>query len=347
MGSDSGLDVFQIPQHRKALFVSGNNKKLQMQKLFIIFFVLTCLSCSGQKTEKVIVFHEDPFDLYANFDKDSTTLFYEVIIPSAKPVGVLVILGGTYDLIPDIKKQITLHTLAAKKNLLIIFPSINYGTTKSFAEYHFLDTIFQQVVKKYKVPKDKFVIGGFSGGGMLALSYAERANKFKDSTYIVPKAVFGVDPPVDYAHLWDHCVNDIERNVSDMAVQESKAIMEEYIREFGGSPKEHPENYIEYSIYSHSEKDGGNAKYLINTPVLIYTEPDVMWQLKNRQRDFYDMNCLDQSAMINFLQLHANKNSELITTHNKGRRLDGRRHPHSWSIMDSQQCLNWIMKQLE
>jgi len=317
-----------------------------MPKLFTIFFALICLTSAGQKTEKVIIFHEDPFDLNANIDKDSTTLFYEKMIPSGKPIGVLVILGGTFDLIPDIKKQITLHSLAVQKNLLVIFPSINYGTNKLFPEYKFLDTIFKQIVNQYKIPKDKFVIGGFSGGGMLALRYTERANKFKDSSYIIPRAVFGVDPPVDYAHLWDHCVNDVERNVSDMAVRESKSIMEEYRKEFGGSPQEHPENYVEYSIYSHSEKDGGNAKYLINTPVLIYTEPDVMWQLNYRQRDFYDMNCLDQSAMINFLRLHGNKNSELITTYNKGKRLDGKKHPHSWSIMNSQQCLSWIMKQL-
>ena len=317
-----------------------------MHKLSIVFLILTCLKCVGQKTEKVIVFHEDHYDLNANIDKDSTTLFYEKIIPSTKPVGVLVILGGTYDLIPDIKKQITLHTLAVQKNLLVVFPSINYGTNKLFPEYEFLDTIFKQIVRQYKIPKDKFVIGGFSGGGMLALRYTERANKFKDSSYIIPRAVFGVDPPVDYAHLWDHCVNDVDRNVSNMAVQESKSIMEEYRREFGGSPQEHLENYVEYSIYSHSEKDGGNAKYLINTPVLIYTEPDVMWQLKNRQRDFYDMNCVDQSAMINFLQLHGNRNAELITTNNKGKRLDGKKHPHSWSIMDSQQCLTWLIKQL-
>lgn len=131
-----------------------------------------------------------------------------------------------------------------------------------------------------------------------------------------------------------------------MAIRESKSILEEYKIEFGGSPKEKPENYVEYSIYSNSEKDGGNAKYLINTPVLIYTEPDIMWQLKYRQRDLYDMNCLDQSAMINFLQLHGNKSAQIITTYQKGRRLDGTRHPHSWSIMDSRECLSWIMEQL-
>ncbi len=59
-----------------------------------------------------MVAHEDPFDLYANFDKDSTTLFYEKLVPKSKPVGVLVILPGTGERIEDIKKQITLHSLA-------------------------------------------------------------------------------------------------------------------------------------------------------------------------------------------------------------------------------------------
>lgn len=318
-----------------------------MQKIFTSLLISLSLSCHGQHIERVVVAHEDPFDLYANFDKDSTTLFYDKLVPKNKPVGVLVILPGSGERLDDVRKQITLHRLAVQKNLLVIFPSINWGTNRHFAEHQFLDTIFRQIVQQYKVSKDKFVIGGFSGGGMIALTYTEKANKYNDSTFIKPKAVFGVDPPVDYAHLWNHCKKDIERNFSEPAVQESKWIMDSYIKEFGGSPEDYPENYIRYSIYSYSEKDGGNAKYLKNTPVLLYTEPDVLWQMQNRHRDYYDMNCVDIAAMINFLQLQGNKDAQLVTTNNKGRRLDGTRHPHSWSIMDSQQCLNWILRQLD
>ena len=296
--------------------------------------------------ERVIVAHEDPYDLYANIDKDSTTLFYDKLVPKNKPVGVLVILPGSGERIDDVKKQITLHTLAVQKNLLVIFPSINWGTNKHIPEHRFLETIFKQVVKQYKIPKNKFVIGGFSGGGMVALTYTEKANKYIDSTFIIPKAVFGVDPPLDYAHLWNHCKNDIERNFSEPAIQEGKWIMESYTRDFGGSPEEFSKNYIKYSIFSYNEKDGGNAKYLKTTPVLLFTEPDVLWQMQNRHRDYYDMNCVDIAAMINFLQLHGNKNAELVVTNNKGRRLNGMRHPHSWSIMNSQRCLDWILKQL-
>jgi pimeloyl-ACP methyl ester carboxylesterase len=291
--------------------------------------------------------HEDPFDLHASYGKDSAILFYEKLVPKGKPEGVLVILPGGGESVEEVKKQISLHKLAVQNNLLVLLPCINWGTSTREPENKFLDTMFQQVIDQYRVPKDKFVLGGFSNGGMISLTYAEKANREKGSTVIIPKAVFGVDPPLDYAHLWNHCVKDIERNVSEVAVTESKWIMASYTKDFGGSPEDFRENYVKYSIYSYNEKDGGNAKYLLNTPVLLYTEPDIMWQMKNRSRDYYDLNCVDIAAMINFLNLKGNKDAELVVTNNKGKRLNGNRHPHSWSIMDSEQCMNWILKQLK
>jgi pimeloyl-ACP methyl ester carboxylesterase len=317
-----------------------------ISKFLITTFVCISFSCYSQKTERVIVATQDPYDLYASMGKDSTTLFYEKMIPANKPVGVIVILPGTFESIDDIKKQISLHKLAIERNFIVLFPAINFGTTKGYADRKFLDTIFEQVVSQYNVPKEKFILGGFSGGAMLALTYAEKANESADSTFLRPAAIFGVDPPLDYAHLWNHCVHDIERNVSKVAVDESKIIMEEYKREFGGSPVEFPETYTRHSIFSYGEKDGGNARYLIKTPVLLYTEPDIKWQMQNRQRDYYDLNCVDIAAMINFLQIKGNKNAELVVTNNKGKRLNGMRHPHSWSIMDSSYCMAWILKQV-
>lgn len=317
-----------------------------MRLLTICIFVVCSLLCYGQRTSKVILFTEDPHDLYANIDKDSTTLFYELVHPNTKPMGALIILPGSGETIADVKQQIKLHQLAAQKGLLVIFPSINWGTNKHNAEHQFLDTIFKKVVKDYHIPKDRFIIGGFSGGGMVALTYTQKANRSPNSTYIKPRAVFGIDPPLDYEHLWNHCKKDIERNVSPAAVSEGKWIMDSYTQEFGGPPEQYRQNYIRYSIFSYSEKDGGNAKYLINTPVLLYTEPDIEWQMKNRQRDYYDLNCVDIAAMINLLQIKGNKNAVLKVTANKGVRMNGQRHPHSWSIMDPQECLRWILTQL-
>lgn len=318
-----------------------------MQKILLAALLLIGFNCFGQKTERFVIAHEDPFDLHATFGKDSTTLFYEKLVPKGRPEGVLVILPGGGESVEDVKKQISLHTLAVQKNLLVLIPCLNWGTTKREPEIQFLDTMFKQVIETHQVPKDKVVMGGFSNGGMIALTYAQKANREKGSTLIIPKAVFGVDPPLDYAHLWNHCVKDIERNVSEVAVAEGKWIIDSYTKDFGGSPEAFRENYVKHSIFSYSEKDGGNAKYLVNTPVLLYTEPDIRWQMENRRRDYYDLNCVDIAAMINFLQIQGNKDAEMVVTTNKGIRLNGARHPHSWSIMDSQHALNWILKQLK
>ncbi len=59
------------------------------------------------------------------------------------------------------------------------------------------------------------------------------------------------------------------------------------------------------------------------------------------------MNALDQSAMINYLRRLGNKDAEFINAFGKGYRLDGTRHPHSWSIVDAANCINWIKKIVE
>ncbi|MHA6280835.1 alpha/beta hydrolase family protein [Salinimicrobium sp. CAU 1759] len=296
--------------------------------------------------KKVVVSKEDPHGLY-NFEPTNTeSLFYIKIVPNAKPVGCLVILPSTGELVESVMNQITLHELAVQQDLLVIFPSVNWSSAKFTDAHEFLDTVFKMVVEEYEIPKDKFVLGGLSLGGMISLTYAEKANREKGSTFIDPKAVFALDPPLDFAHLYHQAERDVERNFSEAAVSEGKWLMEMYETEFGGTPEEVPAEYIKYSIYSHSEEDGGNAKYLIGTPVKIYTEPAIEWQIKNRQRDLYDLNATDISAMINLLQRKGNNHAEIIVTHGKGIRPDGTKHPHSWSIMDSRECLSWAMEHL-
>lgn len=317
------------------------------QNTILAFLILFSSLALGQKVEKIIVFKQDTYKLYNHYGQtDTSTLFYLKLVPKVKPIGCLVILPASGELVEDVMKQISLHKLAVEKGFLVIFPSLNWGTNTFIEEHKFLDTVFKQVVDKYKIPKDKFILGGLSGGGMISLSYTEKANRDSNSTFIVPKAVFALDPPLDYTHLYNHAKKDVERNFSEIAVNEGNWLMNGFIKEFGGTPGEVPSTYIKYSIYSHSEKDGGNAKYLLKTPLRIYVEPGIEWQIKNRHRDLYDSNCLDTTALINYLQINGNKKADIVVTHDKGVRLDGTKHPHSWSIMNSPDCLTWILKQL-
>lgn len=42
-----------------------------------------------------------------------------------------------------------------------------------------------------------------------------------------------------------------------------------------------------------------------------------------------------------------NENAKVIVSQGKGVRLDGTKNPHSWSIMNSEVYLNWIIETID
>jgi len=82
-------------------------------------------------------------------------------------------------------------------------------------------------------------------------------------------------------------------------------------------------------------------------PIRMYTDLDVDWLMNERQRDLNDWNGNDIIAMINALKIMGNPNAHVNVTMGKGIRLDGRKHPHSWSIMDNNDCMDWILSLMQ
>lgn len=302
--------------------------------------------CAGQEFEKVLISEQDTSNLYIN-DNDSTELYYLKLVPNSNPIGAVVILPSGGETIQDLLKQIEIPNLAYDNNILTIIPSVNWGTENRAAEIEFLDKIFKEVIKKHRVPKENFVLGGLSNGGIISLTYAEISKKEKNSTFLVPKGVFGLDVPLDKAHMYEYCVREINRNFSEIGANEARWIMNKFNKTYGGSPEEFPKRYIEASIYSYGAENGGNAQYLKDIPIRMYTDLDVEWLINERGRDLYDWNGTDIVAMINDLKLMGNQDANVIITMGKGVRLDGRKHPHSWSIMDNRDCMNWILELFE
>jgi hypothetical protein len=111
------------------------------------------------------------------------------------------------------------------------------------------------------------------------------------------------------------------------------------------NPKADPAFFWNISPYSQSDSEHRSLKTLLTIPVRIYNEPDINWYIDNRRIDFYCINSLDGSAIINWLKSLGNSNAELMITTNKGYRISQKiRHPHSWSIVDGQELLGWITK---
>jgi hypothetical protein len=88
-------------------------------------------------------------------------------------------------------------------------------------------------------------------------------------------------------------------------------------------------------------------KVLINTPIMLISEPDIQWWFSQRGYDYSYINITDQAAMISELRKLGNDKAVLVTTTNKGyRKPNNNRHPHSWSIADPEQVVNWLQKKM-
>lgn len=317
-----------------------------MKNTIAILLLFNLFSLKAQKFEKITISNSDPYGLYIN-DDDSTELFYYKYVPKKSIKGVLVILPSGGEIIENTLKQITLHKLAYQKGQLVIIPSINWGTDSREAEFNILTKIFKEVVETHKISKDKFIIGGLSSGAILSLTYTEKAVKNPEQFYLIPKGIFALDAPLDKARFYKYCEREIEKNIYQPAVDEAKWIKGQCDSIYGGSPEKFPEKYIENSIYSFGAKDGGNAKYLKNTPLLMFTDLDTEWLINQRHRDLNDWNGIDIISMVNQLKILGNNNAKVIVSQGKGFKLDGTKNPHSWSIMDSKVCLDWILSLLE
>ena len=331
-----------------------------MRTLTNILILLISVSVFGQTTseinlnetilenlDKISIDIVDKTYLYVN-DEDSNELFYYALKPKGKIKGTLILLPPTAERAEDvINNNAKLSELAFDKGILLIIPSINYNLYLDETTMAFLNTTFNKAISKYQAPKDKIVIGGFSLGAMNAIRYVEISKENPDLTSIQPIAVYGIDPPLDWVRLYNSFLRTKKLNFSEPAVNESTVYLDKLEKQFGGSPEKVPNVYIKNSMYSRTEKNGGNAKFLIDTAIRIYADPDIEWYLKERQRDLYDISVLNQTAMINQLQIMGNENAELITALGKGFRANGMRQPHSWSIAEPNELMDWIIDKLE
>jgi hypothetical protein len=274
-------------------------------------------------------------------------------VPAESPTSLLVLLpagdihsysensGYTPSTLP---KMLTTNGVVT----LIVAPRPGLGASVGLyagdAVLEELDGLITYVRGKFKIPAGRVAIGGFSAGGIGAVRYTQFCQRSEHKAN-GPVAVFAVDSPLDYERWFIACELHLKRlALAGLDLAEDRAAVDELRKEFGGSPTEAAEAYRRQSPVSTLVADGGNARLLKDTPIRLYIEPDIKWRLENWNRDVYSSNIPDATALINILRLVGNKDAELITTSEKGRRPDGTRNPHSWSIVDEPGLAEWLKK---
>lgn len=293
--------------------------------------------------KKEIVRSNDSNNLYVG-DGENKQLFYQAIVPKNPIKGVVVLLPGTWETTEHVWNSMAEFSyLAYNQNLAVLVLSINQRLTLTDEIVSMMNAMCENAISKFRLPKSNFVFGGFSMGGILSLRYAEMAVSDSTKARVKPKAVFSCDGPNDLKHIYANFQRKKDKNPGMNEPKYGIAELELYCN---GTPSSNPLMYEYYSPYSHDKPDGGNAKFLLNMPVRIYADVDPVWWMQNRHVDMYDLNALDQTALIQLLNDRGNAKAEFINSYQRGIRIEGNRHPHSWSIVEPKSCVDWVLKNL-
>ncbi len=282
------------------------------------------------------------------FNEKEADDYYILLRPnSAEIKGVLVLLPGFGEEPEAIFPESKLFNVSYNNGIITMAIA---GGQKLYADESVVDKLnrgIAHLLRKYpNLNKNNFVIGGFSAGGTLSLRYTEYCHQNPSQFPILPKGVFAVDSPIDLFSIWDYFQHEIEKNYSKPGMDEAKFVTEIMRKEIG-TPTANEARYKQLSPFQINLKGAGNEKYLQKVAVRVYEDTDVEWQLKQRRRSLYDTNQLVASELINRLLLSGNEQAEFVTAKTPGSRSNGMRHPHSWSIVDEVECVQWCLKLFE
>jgi hypothetical protein len=78
--------------------------------------------------------------------------------------------------------------------------------------------------------------------------------------------------------------------------------------------------------------------------VRTYHDVDISWRIINRNQTVHGSNYEVTAELINRLVLMGNSRAEFIQTFQTGYRSNGQRHPHSWSIVNEVELIQWMNK---
>ncbi|MFN0149683.1 MAG: alpha/beta fold hydrolase [bacterium] len=186
-------------------------------------------------------------------------------------------------------------------------------------------------------------LAGQSLGGTRALRIALHVRRHPEASALRVAGVAVVDAPLDMVRMWESCRRATRDNFHAAAADEGRWVNYLLETNLGGTPRERFDRYVEYSPYVFSADAGGRARELVGLPVRAYHEPDVDWWVENRRKSYYQINSIDLAAFINDLKLLGSVDAELVTTHQARDGFESGSSPHTWSIVDDAELVEWFL----
>ncbi len=266
----------------------------------------------------------------------------ELYTPKNKTNATLILFGGFPESPSDIKREFNIIDKALENNIAVLFMNFNQKLWLTNNDEYELANNMQSILVKYNLDLTNIYIGGFSSGGIVSLLISDFVTESKDF-YWNPAGVFIIDSPIDLEALYKASQKNIARNFSEISVNESTFLIETFEYNFG-SPKDFIETYEKHSVYTHSTENTSNLSHLKHIKMRLYTEPDTTWWKENRRADQDQMNAFYIEKLYLNLKNNGFTSVDYIPTMNRGYRANGERHPHSWSIVDQNDLIHWILQ---
>ncbi|MBN8504668.1 MAG: hypothetical protein J0L58_09315 [Burkholderiales bacterium] len=225
------------------------------------------------------------------------------------------------------------------------------------AELARLDRLIGVLLQRYARPPARVAIGGFSAGGFAALRYAQWAAEAgtyppaNEAPRLRPVAAFSVDAPLDLVRWYEGLKRGRDRLLahrpSSPYLGEMKYLVPFLEGLMGGSPERALAAYEGQSVFSAARTDGGNARWLRDVALRLYTEPDAAFFVE-QGLDWVSSNSSDQLALTALLRLQGHHQVSLVLTQGRGIRpeLGNARMPHAWSIVDEPELADWLDRNL-
>ncbi len=312
-----------------------------MYRLLILLFFLIVNLTFGQEYNYV----------YKN-KEDSTNNCYLSITPpdSIEVKGLLVRDYSSLPTLPSSKPYpYKWRDLALENGLIVLYTvTSNYFPELCYTDEPLkrLDVIINEVIKKYNVSEDNIFIGGISSSGTRALRFSQYCAMGLSKYNTKINGVFSVDSPLDLERFYNS-VEQHKENFTDGMLWEANLMTKVFKEQFSDSPSIIPEVYRGRSVFSYTNPKESNAKWLMNTSLIFFHEPDIEWWIHERGATYFDINSYDIAGLYNYLKLSNHKDVELVTTTQKGFNRKGERNCHSWTIVDEVYLIDWILKRIE
>lgn len=288
-----------------------------MIKYILVFFLTIFISCNKTNSS-------ENYELYK----------------AEKENGVLILFPGFSGGIENTKSEFKILDVAKKNGISIIFMNFGEHVNLSEIEKESLKNELQIVFKNNNLKYDNIYIGGFSAGGNVSLLLGDFLIKTKSR--IVPKGIFIVDSPIDLLKIYEVSKKNIIRNKGAESIDESKWIIENFTKNFG-NPKDGIKNYEKNSPFTFKSLNLKNVENLKLTKLRFYTEPDLEWWKQSSGNNYEELNAYSIEKMSEEMKRQNFNSVEVIKTKNKGIRANGEKHPHSWSIVDVNDLMKWIL----